>query len=166
MKRMRKTFVAHWIICLVCLGVFSFAWRYGVPQLIWASDASYMTSAIAALVVGTAIWLGWQAWHVDSPSPAQIFGLRPSIWKEGAPMRGGPLPNADFGQEAQLLAPALGMLGTVIGLSMQAKALVAGAASLGALSTALFTTGVGIAGFIVLKVLTLNLEAGIKRAGR
>jgi len=146
MKRMRKTFVAHWIICLVCLGVFSFAWRYGVPQLIWASDASYMTSVIAALVVVTAVWLGWQAWRVDDPHSFVI--------------------NADFGQEAQLLAPALGMLGTVIGLSMQAKALVAGAASLGALSTALFTTGVGIAGFIVLKVLTLNLEAGIKRAGR
>ena len=49
---------------------------------------------------------------------------------------------------------------------MQAKALVAGAAGLGALSTSLFTTGAGIAGFIVLKVMTLNLEAGIKRVTR
>jgi|SRR6185312_10489574 len=156
----RRTFTAHYVLCLVCLGVFSFAWRYGVPQLIWASDASYMTSAIAALVVGTAGWLGWQAWEADS-----------RYWQENKSQTdlelvASPYASSDFGQEAQLLTPALGMLGTVIGLSMQAKALVAGAASLGALSTSLFTTGVGIAGFIVLKVLTLNLEAGIRRAGR
>src|SRR6185437_439311 len=148
----------HYVLCLVCLGVFSFAWRYGVPQLIWARDASYMTSVIAALVVGTAVWLGWQAWLLDAPMQYGPPDHVPHYPSDAA--------NADFGQEAQLLAPALGMLGTVIGLSMQAKALVAGAASLGALSTSLFTTGVGIAGFIVLKVLTLNLEAGIKRAGR
>jgi|SRR6185312_6400456 len=160
----RRTFTAHYVLCLVCLGVFSFAWRYGVPQLIWASDASYMTSAIAALVVGTAVWLGWQAWIADSYSGVEaVYTPTPDGSTVFRRMQG---PNADFGQEAQLLTPALGMLGTVIGLSMQAKALVAGAASLGALSTSLFTTGVGIAGFIVLKVLTLNLEAGIKRAGR
>jgi hypothetical protein len=140
---MRRTFLGHWIISLVCAAMFAFAYAYGIPQLIWASDQSYMTSAIAALVVGAAIWLGWQAWLADSG-----------------------FANSDFGQEAQLLAPALGMLGTVIGLSMQAKALVAGAAGLGALSTSLFTTGAGIAGFIIIKVMTLNLEVGIRRAGR
>lgn len=131
------------MLCLVIFGVAFFAYRWGVFQTIWANDASYMTSAIATLVVGTMIWLGWQAWRVDASS------LEPS---------------SDFGQEAQLLAPALGMLGTVIGLSMQAKALVAGAAGLGALSTSLFTTGTGIAAFILIKVLTMNLEAGIRRA--
>jgi len=119
---------------------------------------------IAALVVGTAVWLGWQAWLIDS-EPVMHWVTMPQGYTKPVGMSL-PKASADFGHEAQLLAPALGMLGTVIGLSMQAKALVAGAASLGALSTALFTTGVGIAGFIVLKVLTLNLEAGIKRAGR
>ena len=138
-----KTFTAHWIISLVFIASFAFAWAYGIPQLIWASDQSYMTSAIAALIVGTAVWLGRQAWLADSGSA-----------------------NSDFGQEAQLLAPALGMLGTVIGLSMQAKALVAGAAGLGALSTSLFTTGAGILGFIIIKLMTMNLEAGLKRSSR
>ena len=143
---MRRTFLGHWIICLVCAAAFAFAYAYGIPQLIWASDQSYMTSAIAALVVGAAIWLGRQAWLIDEPH------------KEGD------WPRGDFGHEAQLLAPALGMLGTVIGLSMQAKALVAGAAGLGALSTSLFTTGAGIAGFIIIKILTYNFECGRERA--
>ena len=153
------TLVGHWIICLICAGAFAFAHAYGIPQLIWASDASYMTSAIAALVVGAAVWLGWQAWLSDTPEiDMENGGFVPGSWYKTK-------ATSDFGQEAQLLAPALGMLGTVIGLSLQAKALVAGAAGLGALSTSLFCTGAGIAGFIVLKVLTLNLEAGIKRAG-
>lgn len=154
----RPTFTAHWVICLICMGAFAFAHAYGIPQLIWASDASYMTSAIAALVVGAAVWLGWQAWRLDSLG--EYIGLDINSKHSFRPLSA----NSDFGQEAQLLAPALGMLGTVIGLSMQAKALVAGAAGLGALSTSLFTTGAGIAGFIVLKILTLNLEAGIRRA--
>ena len=148
----RRTFTAHWILCLICAGSFWFAWGYGIPQLVYASDASMMTSAIAAMVVGSAAWLGWQAWLAEDR--AVVNGRLVAA------------ASSDFGEEAQLLAPALGMLGTVIGLSMQAKALVAGAAGLGALSTSLFTTGAGIAGFIVLKVMTLNLEAGIKRVTR
>lgn len=148
----RRTFLSHWIICLVCAGGFWFAWAYGIPQLVYASDASMMTSAVAALVGGSAGWLGWQAWRAEDRTVVNGRLVAAA--------------NSDFGEEAQLLAPALGMLGTVIGLSMQAKALVAGAAGLGALSTSLFTTGAGIAGFIVLKVLTMNLEVGIKRAAR
>lgn len=139
----RLTFLSHWVLCLVIFGIAFFSYRWGVFQTIWANDASYMTSVIAALVVGAMVWLGWQAWLTDT----SLIGY-----------------SSDFGQEAQLLAPALGMLGTVIGLSMQAKALVAGAAGLGALSTSLFTTGAGIAAFILIKVLTMNLEAGIRRS--
>lgn len=156
----RRTFTAHYVICIFCAGAFAFLWHYGVPQLIFANDQSYMTSAIAALVIGSAVWIGYQAILADYwPHDAAISRSVPDSWYKTD-------PSSDFGQEAQLLAPALGMLGTVIGLSMQAKALVAGAAGLGALSTSLFTTGAGILGFIVLKILTLNLESGIKRAGR
>lgn len=146
------TFTAHWILCLICAGAFWFGWAYGIPQFVYASDASMMTSAIAVLVAGSAAWLGWQAWRAEDRIVVNDRLVAAA--------------NSDFGEEAQLLAPALGMLGTVIGLSMQAKALVAGAAGLGALSTSLFTTGAGIAGFIILKILTMNLEAGLKRAAR
>jgi len=103
----RRTFTAHWILCLVCLGVFSFAWRYGVPQLVYQSDHSMMTSAIAVLVVVTAAWLGWQAWEIDSVS--SFMRKYP-----GGTLNG----NADFGHLAESLAVKLGLIGTGVGVMM------------------------------------------------
>lgn len=150
---MRRTFTAHWIICLVCAGGFAFAWHYGAPQLIWANDQSYMTSVIAALFVATAAWVGWQAWIAGD----QRFWLNRKASDAAA---------SDFGHLAALLAPALGMLGTAIGLSMQAKALAGGSTSFLALATSLYSTGTGVAAFILINVIVFNLEAGIKKAGR
>lgn len=162
--RSHLTFLSHWVLCLIIFGIAFFAYHWGVFQTIWVNDASYMTSAIAALVIGTMVWLGWQAWKADS-QPIRHWVTMPQAYTKPVGMTW-PKVSADFGHDAQFLAPSFGMLGTVIGLSMQAKALVAGAAGLGALSTSLFTTGAGIAGVIILKVLTMNLEAGIRRNER
>ena len=143
----RLTFLSHFVICLACVGVFFFAWTRGVPQMVYATDASMMTSVIAALFVGTAAYLGRQAWLVDSPRGRAV--------------------DAEDGHEAQELVVMAGLLGTALGLSMQAVALASnGSASFVALATALYTTACGVGASAVIKVMTRNLERGMKRAGR
>ena len=149
----RQTFLSHWIICLLCAGGFSFAWHYGVPQLIWANgDAGYFGAAVGLLVLSAMGWLGWQAWNAER---WDVFfrGRRPPV-------------TADFGHLASVLSPAIGMLGTIVGLS---KVFAAGGDTIAMIQkaqTAFFSTGCGIVGMIVIMVMTHSLEAGIKRAGR
>ena len=57
-----------------------------------------------------------------------------------------------------------GLVGTAIGLSLQAKALAGGSTSFTALATSLFTSACGVSAAL-LAVMTFNLEAGIRRAG-
>ena len=70
-------------------------------------------------------------------------------------MRGGPAPSSDFGHYAETVAVMLGFVGTAIGLSMQATALMSGTASFGALATSLFTTASGGAAAILISVTDL-----------
>ena len=65
----RLTFLSHFVLCLACAGLTFFAWVNGVPQIIWANDMSMMTSVIGTLFVGSAAWLGWQAWRIGEPMP-------------------------------------------------------------------------------------------------
>jgi hypothetical protein len=158
----RRTFLSLFVIDLACAGGAFFAYQRGVFQTIYANDASMMTSAIAALFVVTAVWLGWQAWLVDdiaakfgaaSPHTHLIVGSK------------FPADNADFGHSAERWSVMLGLLGTTIGLSLQAHALaVNGSASFGALATSLYTTGTGIASALLIGVMVFSLEAGIRRA--
>lgn len=142
----RLTFLSHFVICLACAGASFFAWQRGVFQAVYASDKSMMTSVIAVLLVGTAIHLGRQAWLVDSNRCA---------WVE-----------SEDGHEAQELVVMAGLFGTALGLSLQATALIGGSASFGALATALYTTACGVGASAIIKVMTRNLEKGMRRAGR
>ena len=159
----RLTFLSHFVICLACAGLAFFAWTRGVPQMVYANDMSMMTSVIAMLFVGTAAYLGRQAWRADDVSPAERLGMRREIWQPGAPMRGGPPPSSDFGHNAERWAVMLGFVGTAIGLSLQATALMSGTASFGALATSLFTTASGGTAAILIGVMTYSLEQGIRR---
>ena len=49
----RLTFLSHFVICLAVSAAAWFAHVNGVFATVWANDASHMTSAIAALFVGT-----------------------------------------------------------------------------------------------------------------
>ena len=109
--------------------------------VVWVNDESMMTSVIGALFVGTAVWLGWQAWRVDAADPS-------------------------FGHLAERLLPMLGLFGTAFGLSLQAKALAAGAAGFAPLATSLYCTACGVLAAALVAVMTFNLEAGIRRAVR
>lgn len=143
MRPKRLTFLSHFCICLACAGTSFFAWERGVLRLVYENDASMATSAIAVLLIVTAIYLGWQAWLADTG-------------------RG----SSEFGHLAERLAVMVGFVGTAIGLSLQAKALVSGSASFGALSTSLFTTASGGVAAAIIAVLTFSLETGIRRAGQ
>ena len=138
----RLTFLSHFIICLACVALAFFATVNGVPQTIFSEDQSMMTSVIATLFIGAATYLGWLAWNVS------------------------PTTDTGFGHLAERLAVMIGFVGTAMGLSLQAKALVGGSASFGALATSLFTTVSGGVAAALIAVMTYSLEAGVEREKR
>ena len=156
----RLTFLSHFVLCLACAGLAFFAWANDVPQTIWASDASMMTSVIGTLFVGSAIWLGCQAWQIGQP--------RLDDGEERADVRlsfSSPA-SSEYGHLAERLCVMAGFVGTAIGLSLQAKSLAGGATSFTALATSLFTTASGGTAAAFIAIMTFNLEAGTKRAQR
>jgi hypothetical protein len=155
----RLTFLSHFVLCLGCAGLAFFAWVNGVPQMIWANDMSMMTSVIGALFVGSASWLGWQAWRIGEPMSNDRV-------RTGAPSPFAPPPSADFGHLAERLCVMAGFIGTAIGLSLQAKSLAGGATSFTALATSLFTTASGGTAAALIAVMTFNLEAGVRKPQR
>jgi hypothetical protein len=152
-------FLSHFVICLAVAAAAFFAWQNGVPQQIWATDLSHVTNGIAALFVFGAVYLGWQAWKLD-----EIAGRL--AYQEARAQAIAAQVDVAFGHMLEMLFPALGMLGTVAGLSMQAKNLVSGPASFLALSTGLYSTGCGIVAMVLTMLFVFNLGAGIRRAGR
>lgn len=145
----RLTFLSHFVLCLAVAAAAFFAQANGAFAQVWATDASHMTSAIAALFAGTVVWIGWQAWGVDKPG-------RPRI----------PRGDAAWGHLAERLLPMLGLFGTAFGLSLQAKALSGGAAAFAPLATSLYCTAAGVLAALVVALMTYSLECGIKRAAR
>jgi hypothetical protein len=111
-----------------------------------------MTSVIAVLFIGTAVWLGWQSWEAETH---KVVNGR---FVDSA--------NPDFGHLAERLAVMAGFVGTAIGLSLQAKSLAGGATSFTALATSLFTTASGGTAAALIALMTFNLEAGIRRGRR
>ncbi len=118
---------------------------------------SMMTSVIGALFVGSAVWLGFEAWRIGeltsdnkggSDLPSFIFLT----------------PSSDYGHLAERLCVMAGFVGTAIGLSLQAKSLAGGMTSFTALATTLFTTASGGAAAALIAIMTFNLEAGTRRA--
>jgi hypothetical protein len=120
---------------------------------------SMMTSVIGALFVGSAAWLGWQAWRIGEP-------ILDDTGRSGAPSSLVFLPSSDYGHLAERLCVMAGFVGTTIGLSLQAKSLAGGATSFTALATSLFTTASGGTAAALIAIMTFNLEAGVKKAQR
>ena len=136
----RQTFLAHFIIVLACAGASFFAWQRGIPQLVWANDvAGWFGLAIGAVTISAMLWLGWQAWRIDHA-------------------------DASYGHLVSLLCPAIGMLGTVVGLSLSLSKVGDPVQMIASAHTAFYSTGAGIVGMIVVMLMTHSLEVGIKRA--
>jgi hypothetical protein len=155
----RITFLSHFIICLACAGLAFFAWVNGVLQTIWANDMSMMTSVIGALFVGSAVWLGWQAWRINDPT---------SDGRERTDTRTSFMfpVSSDYGHLVERLCVMAGFVGTAIGLSLQARSLASGTTSFTALATSLFTTASGGTAAALIAIMTFNLEAGNRRMQR
>jgi len=149
---LRLTFLSHFVLCLATAAAAALAGQVGVFQTIWSSDRSMMTSVIGALLVGTAAHLGKQAWNVGSQHSTLDLS------------RG--VPDSSWGHLAERLCVMAGFVGTAIGLSLQATALAGGSTSFTALATSLFTTATGGVAAALIAIMTFNLEAGIRRAGR
>lgn len=155
----RITFLSHFIIVLACASLAFFAWQTGAVLMVWQSDASMMTSVIACLFVGTAVWLGWQAWLADGTKYMTIEEAGDFDYVTPAYRA-----RSDFGHSAERWSVMLGLLGTTLGLSLQAKSLAGGSTSFGALATSLYTTGTGIVAALLIGVMVFSLDAGIRRA--
>jgi hypothetical protein len=153
------TFPSHFVLCLACAGLAFFASVNGVPQIIWANDMSMMTSVIGTLFVGSATWLGWQAWRIEEPT-------LDDTGRSGASSSFAFLPPSDYGHLAERLCVMAGFIGTAIGLSLQAKSLSEGVSSFTPLATSLFTTASGGTAAALIAIMTFNLEVGVRRAQR
>ena len=141
----RLTFLSHFVLCLACAGAAFFAYQRGIFQTVYAADASMMTSAIAALFVVSAVWIGWQAWRADDDA-----------WNT----------SADFGHLTEKLAVRFGLIGTGIGIMLTIKAHLAASDPLSALQTAFFSMICGVAAASIIAAMTFSLERGLKRAHR
>ena len=155
---MRLTFIAHFILCLACLGALFFAWSAGVPQFIYSTDVSMMTSVIAALFVGTTAWMGWQAWLADEPPTYLGLDAR------GMRIDGRPPVSAKWGAYAAELSLILGVIGMALGLAMQGKTIGAGGTAIfAAWATQLYATIAGCVACGIIILMTFNLESGLER---
>jgi len=140
-----RTFVQHFLLVVATAVAFWFLWLYGVPQLVYDKDLSHVTTAIAATFVGMTAYIGWLAWRLNEFTVTEVFHELEFAW---------------FIEDRLL---RIGLLGTVIGLSLQAAEMANGLQGLLPLSTALYTTATGIAASLVLAVMTYNVKAGIDK---
>lgn len=161
----RKAAFIQWLALAVAMGIAAyFAAYFGLLSRVWRDDASHMSSLVAALVVGTAIYIGWLCWRVPEMDPdPDAFSARTAsklhriLEIEHA---------AEWAGVAADLSPALGLAGTIWGLAQQAVALKAGGDVLALLGTALFSTLAGVSGFAIVLVLSHVLNASLRKARR
>lgn len=163
-----RCFLQWFVLALAYVGAAFFAVQYGLPQLIFHTDVTYMTSAIAAIFVVTAGYLGFASWRYDPFLVEWSHGKSKSV--SVGPARAA----ADIGlaTKASYIVTLFGLLGTVIGLQHQVGAMAAVtpdnimpflAQVSTALGTAFFATGCGIAASIGIIAMAANLEYFLER---
>ena len=131
----RVIFLTEFVIVLAVVVGVAFAYQLGVVQTIWRADESYMTSAIAIQFVITTGLLLKASWYEDSSA-------------------------ARFGHWAERSLPMLGILGTMIGVSILAATKSNGLDSLDALKTGLFASACGVGAGYIVSYMTYVLEGG------
>jgi hypothetical protein len=101
-----RCFVQWFVLFLAYISIGAIAARYGLPQLIWKTDTTYMTSVIAAIFLATVLYVGFASWRYDR------------LWGKYKSTLAAPIANADIGlaTKAAYIVTLFGLLGTVIGL--------------------------------------------------
>lgn len=148
-------FFMWWVSLLMILTGTFWSYYFGVINMIWESDTTYITSIIAFMFVTANIFLGWLSYK---------FAFNPLQYKKH-------LETVWFTSE-QLMA--LGMLGTVIGLIHMLAANFIGAADGSmqsllsdmwkAMGLALYTNAVGLIASIILKFQVYAIGHGLDEA--
>lgn len=153
----RKPAFLQWLSIVVAMGIAAFyAGHFGLLSRIWRDDLSHASSLVAALVIGTAAYIGYLCWRVpDAGNYADELDTVAEIED-----------SAEWGGIAADLSPAIGLCGTVYGLSQQAVALREGGDVLAMLGTSLFSTLAGVSGFAIVLVLSHVLNASLRKARR
>lgn len=155
---MRRCFLQWHALALSYAVAGYFAFAAGLPQTIWRTDATHMTSVIAVMFVISCLYLGFASWR----------------FREGA---GVATAEADsgLGRVAAYVVTLIGLLGTAIGLMMQVKAMgaidvsnpqniVNFIATIGtALSTALYSTACGIIASVGITAMYANIDYFLDR---
>ena len=152
----KRAFLQWFALLLSFVAAAFFAAYYGLLQTVWRTDVTFMTSTIAVAFVGTALYLGWASWRFDRAVNRDRFQKA--------------MADVGIGHNAADVVMRLGLLGTVIGLSLQAQAMAAinfddpnnliafiKVVAL-ALGSAFFATGCGIVGSIGINIMTANLN--------
>ena len=164
----KRAFLQWTMLLLTYVAATFFAAYYGLLQTVWRTDVTLMTSAIAAAFVGTVLYMGWASWRYDNRRPGLIS-------KKGHIASA--IADTGIGRTASYVVTLMGLLGTVIGLSLQAQAMAninfADPNNLiafikvvaGALGSAFFATGAGIVGSIGIIIMTANLDYFIDHDG-
>jgi hypothetical protein len=153
----RKVAFLQWLSIVIAMGIaVFFAAYFGLVERIWRDDSSHLSSVVAALVVGTAAYIGWLCWRIPdagsrSHSIAEISEIEDA---------------AEWNGIAADLCPAIGLAGTIYGLAQQAVALKEGGDVLALLGTALFSTLSGVTGFTIVLILSHVLNSSLRRARR
>lgn len=164
----KRAFLQSFVLLLSYAAATFFAAYFGLLQVIWKTDVTFMTSAIAAVFLVSVLYMSWASWRFDHHRP----GFRSKRgYIESA------IADTGIGRTASYVVTLLGLLGTVIGLSLQAQAMatinfadpnnliafIKVVAS--ALGSAFFATGAGIVGSIGIIIMTANLDYFIDQEG-
>jgi len=159
-----RCFLQWFVLMLAYVGIAFFAVQYGLPQLIFHTDVTYMTSVIAVIFTATALYLGFASWRY----PGRFNRTKTRIeWLPSSTA-------ADIGvaTKASYIVTLFGLLGTVIGLQHQVGAMASVtpdnimpflAQVSSALGTAFYATGCGIVASIGIIAMAANLEYFLER---
>jgi drug/metabolite transporter (DMT)-like permease len=161
----------QWFVLLLSYGTAAFfAAYYGLLQSIWRTDVTYMTSVIGAIFAAAALYIGFASWRFDSK------GTIAYPHNETRPNRQATaIADSGLGRTASYVITLVGLLGTVIGLTLQMRSMatidVGNINSLVAafklistsLGSAFYATGCGIIGSIGIIVMVANLDYFLDR---
>lgn len=165
MKDDRRAFLQWFVLFLGYVAVVAMAAYYGLPQAIFHTDVTYMTSVIAAIFAATVVYLGLASWRfrpLDYAAP----------WESAKASRVS--ADIDLATKASYIVTLFGLLGTVIGLQHQVAAMASVtpdnlmpflATVSVALGTAFYATGCGIVASIGIIAMVANLEFFLEREG-
>ena len=154
----KRCFLQWFVLCLGYTVIAFFAAYYGVFHQVWAVDVTHLTGVIAVMFIAACGYIGVASWRYDQPhqNPETRFAQA--------------IADTNIGRSAAYLVTLLGLLGTVIGLTIQVRAMASidlsnaqhalqfVVAVLSGLGTALYATGCGIVASFGITMLGSNLE--------